>query len=456
MLSFHGYSLSEILAVARIHPFYCVTEYPPDRNAIEGATKQAASSPLPNLSTQPLLWKTRLYNVIERLVKDNNPDNTYRRSVYTSVTGGGSGSQALFFATDVLENRVHRANFGQFLRATGVVEDGDWVLSTHWAGDLYRSLDLTCEIMENAGASVLAAGSTMAPSKVVNLLQGFHVNVLAGDSSQIVSVVHYISTLPQSERGKIKLDKIIYTSESLTAAQRKHIYTILGRVKICSIVGSSEAGPFGVSNPDLTEVDPVADYADFVFDTRMNIFEILPLSCAETSEPERLPEGEKGVIAQTSLARLRNPLVRYITGDIGSLHPLHSKAQTRIPGDDWPYMRVLRLYGRDHRFSFDWDGGYFDFEVLSKVMQQDGFGVLQWQIILDRMESSPESLLEIRLLCRQDSGYREAAIDQFRDFFAVTGGNEHRFRVVFVQGLDGFELSETGRKVVKFVDRFNK
>lgn len=76
--------------------------------------------------------------MIERLVKDHSRDNTYRRSVYTSVTGGGSGSQTLFFATDVLENRVHRANFGRLLRNTGVIKDDDWVLSTHWGGHLYR------------------------------------------------------------------------------------------------------------------------------------------------------------------------------------------------------------------------------------------------------------------------------------------------------------------------------
>jgi phenylacetate-coenzyme A ligase PaaK-like adenylate-forming protein len=295
----------------------------------------------------------------------------------------------------------------------------------------------------------------MPVSKVVNLLQDFQVNVLAGDSSQVISIVQHISTLPSSERYKIKLNKIIYTSESLTAAQRKHVYTILGCVKICSMAGSSEAGPFGVSNPDLTEVGPAADCADFIFDTRMNIFEILPLSCTQMSGLAPLSEGEKGMIAQTSLARLRNPLVRYMTGDIGSLHPLSAKAHAHIPKDEWPYMRVLRLYGRDRRFSFDWDGAYFDFGVLGEVMQQDDLGILQWQVILDRTESSPESLLEIRLLCCQDPVYREAAIDQLRYFFDVTGGNEHRFRVVFVEGLDGFELSETGRKVVKFVNRFD-
>ncbi|KAF4458128.1 hypothetical protein F53441_63 [Fusarium austroafricanum] len=223
-------------------------------------------------------------------------------------------------------------NFGRFLRNTGVINYGDWALSTHWAGDLYRFLDLALEILENAGASVLAGGCAMAPKKVISLLQDFHVNVLTGDASQVVSIIHHIFTLPSTERDKIKLSKIVYTSEILTAAQKKHIYTVLGPIKICSILGSAEAGPYGVGNPDLTGGDSAADYEDYIFDARMTLFEILPLSCAEGGlSSECLPQGQKGMIAQTSLCRLRNPLVRYMTGDIGSLHPLPIKAQTHIP-----------------------------------------------------------------------------------------------------------------------------
>lgn len=43
-----------------------------------------------------------------------------------------------------------------------------------------RSLDLTLEIMENAGASVLAAGSYSKPAETVSLLKEFHANVLTG------------------------------------------------------------------------------------------------------------------------------------------------------------------------------------------------------------------------------------------------------------------------------------
>jgi hypothetical protein len=67
-----------------------------------------------------------------------SPANTYRKSCYTSMTGGGSGGVPLFFATDVHENRRHRAWFGQFLNATGVLNDTDWVLTSHFAGHFYR------------------------------------------------------------------------------------------------------------------------------------------------------------------------------------------------------------------------------------------------------------------------------------------------------------------------------
>ncbi|KAM0232071.1 hypothetical protein ACHAPO_008105 [Fusarium lateritium] len=73
------------------------------------------------------------------LVNDVSPENTYRRNVYTSVTGGGSTlSRPLFFATDALENRRHRAYFGEFLNKTGLIESGDWVVTIHCGGSLYR------------------------------------------------------------------------------------------------------------------------------------------------------------------------------------------------------------------------------------------------------------------------------------------------------------------------------
>ncbi|EFY84256.1 hypothetical protein MAC_09701 [Metarhizium acridum CQMa 102] len=459
-MALENYTLSDVLAVAKSHPFYDRdVQYPADSETIQKLREDSREQlTRASLKLQPLLRKKDL--------------------VYASITGGGFGSKPLFFATDVYENRRHRAQFGELLRATGVVKHGDWILTTHCAGELYRyscrllepsvrfadhqtrSLDLMLEILENAGASVLSAGNHMPPEEVIRLLIKYHINVLTGDSSQVAQIIHRISALPQESRALLRLDKIIYTSEVLTAAQRAHIKTVLGdNVKICSIMGSAEAGPWALSNPDLTGQEAHTSEADFIFDTRAMLLEVLsPSSQDGDSDPEPVPEGQQGIVVQTSLSRLRNPLVRYDTGDIGSLHPLPAEAQGLVPEEYWPFLRVLRFQGRDRRFSFDWDGEYLDFVDLTALLNDEECGVLQWQVILDKLEPSLESSLEIRLLrsppnlkllSEQDLGER------IRTFVHAYSANEHRFRLVFVADLDGFERSSTGRKVIKFIDRYN-
>lgn len=299
----------------------------------------------------------------------------------------------------------------------------------------------------------------MSPAGVTRLLVKYHINVLAGDSSQVVQIVHYLSTLPQEERRRVKLDKVIYTSEVLTAAQRAHVMAVLGAVKICSMLGSAEAGPWAVSSPDLDDKETVTSHADFVFDTRAMLVEILDASFSEAGcNPTPLPEGEHGIIVQTSLSRLRNPVVRYVTGDVGSLHALPERARAVVPEADWPHLRVLRLEGRDRRFSFDWDGEYIVFEDLTALMNREECGILQWQVVLDKMEPSLESSLEIRLLLSPRSELllsEDAVVEQIRTFVHAYPANDHRFRMTFVQDLGGFERSSTGRKVIKFVDRYS-
>lgn len=313
--------------------------------------------------------------------------------------------------------------------------------------------------MENAGATVLAAGNSMSPQNVIQLLEDFHVNVLTGDGSQVVTIIHHIATLQPAVKANIKLNKIIYTSEGLTPAQRSYIYAVLGPVKICSVLGSAEAGPYGASNPDLIPHDPVANHAEFVIDTRMNLIEILSQDMLDDGcIAEPLSEGESGIVVQTSLARLRNPLVRYITGDVGSLHPLPEKARALVSQEYWPHLRVLRLKGRDRRFSFEWHGEYIDFDGLHKLMSDPQLGILQWQVIIDRMEISQEVSLEVRLLHQQQTGDAsspDALMRALRAFFRVDASNGHRFSLVFVHAITDFKLSGTGQKVVNFINNLD-
>lgn len=324
-----------------------------------------------------------------------------------------------------------------------------------------RSLDLTLELLENAGASVLGAGDYMSPPEVIDLLIKYHVNVLSGDSGQVIRIVHHISTLSSEEQSRIKLTKIIYTSEMLTVAQKAHIKSVLGTVKICSLLGSAEAGVWAVSSPDITDASIDASHADLIFDTRTMLIEILDPSTSEDDciqNPNPLPEGERGIIVQTSLSRLRNPLVRYNTGDVGSVHALPRHAEVLIPESDRAYLRVLRLEGRDRRFSFDWDGEYLDFEDLTDLLNREECGILQWQVILDSLKPSLESSLEFRLLLSPRNELllpQGVVVEQIRKFVHAYESNEHRFTMTIVEDLTGFERSSTGRKVVKFVNRYN-
>ncbi|KAL4786816.1 hypothetical protein BJX76DRAFT_71627 [Aspergillus varians] len=452
-----------ILAVAQIHPFYNQdVEYPPDQEAIQQALRLVEKGGHEaSLEQFPLLTKKDLYDVIERLLRDTSGQNNYRHASYLSTTGGGSGGLPLMFATDAIENRRHRAEFGGFMKVCRVVEPGDMVLTTHTSGHLYRSLDLISELLENAGASVLCAGSRMPPAEVTEVLAHYNANVLTGDSSQIVQVVHHISTLPAERKKAIRLTKVIYTSDALTEAQEAHITSVLGHVRILSILGSAEAGPFAMSNPDLSGEPGPKGTRDFIFDTRAMDIEIHdPSVLQDDTRPCGKPvsDGEQGIIVQTSLQRLRNPLVRYITGDIGSLHPLPSTAHDKIPESELQHFRLLRLAGRDRRFSFKWFGEYFDFQKITTLMQSARSGVLQWQIILDRHDSSPQGTLEIRILCAVDDGRgmsRRELVEAVETFFCVFPENRHLFEITFLSDLEGFERSSTGNKVIKFVDRFS-
>ncbi|KAJ5087595.1 hypothetical protein N7456_011211 [Penicillium angulare] len=464
-MSTESYSLAEILAVAKTHPFYNPDiTYPVTADEIQEICKSVVEKEAnSNLQDQPLLEKKTLYKAIARLTHDVNPRNAYRHGCYMSITGGGSGGVPMLFAVDALENRRQRAQVGKFLSLTGVIEPQDWVLSTHLAGGFYRSLDLITELMENAGATVLSGGSYMPPAQVASSLANYHVNVLTGDSSQIIQVVHQISRMEQEDRDRICLNKIIYTSEPLTGPQRNFIKTILGDVKILSVLGSSEAGAWAISNPDLTgdQRGSPSGSNDFVFDTLHVLVEILPLSPPGDdylSGSTVLPYGEKGIIVQTSLQRLRNPLVRYITGDVGSLHPFPEAAYNKVPEADRKYLRVLRMQGRDKRFSFKWYACYFEFDSIETFMQSEDCGILQWQIILGKLETTPESTLEIRLL---RSSPREGIIsdDELSDrlgvFFSFFPENAHLSKITFLKDIQGFERSATAGKVIKFVDRWH-
>ncbi|KAB8207315.1 AMP-binding enzyme [Aspergillus parasiticus SU-1] len=460
------YPLSQILTVAKVHPFYSDTKWAPTRERLSDILADSNDHPEDiHFHSFPPTEKAKLYKHIARLTVDTSPQNGYRQSTYISTTGGGSGGAPMVFATDSLENRQQRAAVGSLIRACQIIEPGDWVLTMHVSGHFYRALDLSTELLESAGASVLCAGAEMEMEALVDALNQYRVNVVTGDAGQLVQLVRYLDTLPINQRASLQIRKMIYTSEPMTPAQRNFITSVLGGVTICSIIGSAEAGPWAVSNPLLTGYNPDSSFADFIFDTRAMLLEVLPLSYQGSEVKSNchdecivgVPDGEKGTLLQTSLQRLRNPLVRYVCGDVASLHPLPAEVRAKLPAEEAEHYRIVRIYGRDKRISFDWYGEYFEFETVQALMRQASWGILQWQVILWTKPDGLDKCLEVRLLRSTASDgallSEEDLIKEVKHFFMVFEFNESLFQLKFLTGLDGFVRSATGRKVPNFVDR---
>ncbi|PLB40433.1 uncharacterized protein BDW47DRAFT_123456 [Aspergillus candidus] len=312
--------------------------------------------------------------------------NTYRHGSYVSFTGGGSGKVPMVFAVDVRENRRQRAQMGQ------------WETPSYEAAIAFtehRTLDLITGIMENADATILSAGSVMSPAEVTKAMRDYHVNVLTGDGSRIAQVVCHIASLPRAERAHHPL--------------QDHLH-----------LGAAHSSDSAAT--------------DFLIDTRDIHIEILPPSAASTGNCScdgvlSLPDGEMGLIVQASLQRLHNPLVRYVTGDIGSLHTVPDHVATQIPASERKHLR--------------WDMMYFDVDKVEAIFEAPECGILQWQVILGGADDgSPVATLE-------------ELVDRLRGFWSVLPENEHLVRIVFVKGLAEFQTSATAGKVIRFVDRWH-
>ena len=338
-----------------------------------------------------------------------------------------------------------------------------------------RALDLTTEIIESAGGSVLCAGHTLTHSKAVDACQKFHINVLTGDASQILNLAQHIATLPESTRRTITITKIIYTCEMLSRARRRFLTSVFGPVAFYSIFASAETGPWAVANFNLTGEPEDDNAADFVYDQRAMRVEVLAMSAVaggvdsrqqhlshsgdddgdDEGELEFVPKGTAGQLVLTCLQRLQNPLVRYLSGDIGSVHELPTSAVEAIGAEKAGSLKVLRLYGRDQRFSFKWLGEYYDFAEWSKVMQTEGWDVLHWQIVLRDDELEGANVCELRLLRDWVEGRTVKCSELERDLaevFHLTALNEKLLKVVYVKSMADFVKSETSNKIIRFLD----
>ena len=282
-----------------------------------------------------------------------------------------------------------------------------------------------------------------------------------------MNFTNYVESLPSGIRSQLRIAKIMYTSESMSRQKQGYLRSVFGPVKLFSCLGAAETGPWAVSNLDWNSGmadDEANGSVDFVFDDRSMLVEVLSLAVdphvGSPRSQDWASKGAKGHLILTSLQRLRNPLVRYVSGDVGSVHPLPRELSTQFETEMVDHLQILRLYGRDKRFSFKWLGDYYEFQRLDMVINSPEWGVLQYQIIISNdvvVEGSDK--LELRMLRRAESEgiLSEAELKgRLHDAFYLTFHTEKFFRPVFLRELGGFQRSPTSGKIVRFIDQRGK
>lgn len=265
--------------------------------------------------------------------------------------------------------------------------------------------------------------------------------------------------LPEWSSSRDSQDGILYQPEPISTSQSNFLERIFGPVGIYSGLGSAETGFWGEHNPDMTgQNNNHPDSIDDIYDTRSMLVEILPtedpLATTDNKEEEANSDAV-GLITVTSLQRLRNPLVRYKCGDLVSIHPIPAAARSRIPPGEVDNYRVIRMYGRDPRFTFAWNGQSFQYTSLSQLTQKPGWNILQWQIII---RPSPEGeCLTVQLLRDSDADGGISDSEVATALKAVfLEPDSPLFCLIFLEDLEGFERSTTEQKVIRFVDLRNQ
>ncbi|KAF8529928.1 hypothetical protein BDD12DRAFT_663380, partial [Trichophaea hybrida] len=324
----------------------------------------------------PFLQKEHLLNSFSKLIQT---DPNFLRSAYLSPSGGTGnttgGMAQLYFVTDAAENRAHRARFASMLSQLGVITDEDIVVNLHGGGIMYRNQELTGYLTDLAGGTELSVGFSAPDTAVLEAVHRFRPNTLASTSSRMLQFAQHVSTLPENERVVIR--KIIYTSEPLLPSREKYLQSILGVETISSIYASAEFGPCFASPPARMGEKTTA-YREFIFDKNVVVVEVVAEDGTVIADSLAMGPsdgwGQVGEIVITSLCRFRNPLVRYQTGDIGSLQPFHG---TNESAKDYLW---LHLYGRSTAKSVTISGEYFDVKELENhVFNKPEYGVLDWQ-----------------------------------------------------------------------------
>lgn len=301
------------------------------------------------------------------------------------------------------------------------------------------SLELIGELVEHAGGTSIPIGLGFPKEYTAEVAIQLRPNVITGVASQILAFARYLLEHPEFN---ITFSKVLYTSEVLQIYQEDYLRKAFHCDTISSLMGSAEGGIWAAAPPSKT-LNKNKLYREFVFRQDMMVVQIVDNNLAP------VPEEQVGEIVLTSLMRLRNPLVRYRTGDVGSVHPY-----TNIKDPNTKYQ-CLRMYGRHPDRSFTVSGEYIDLVEVEGIMAQEKWGVLEWQIVVDSDHvGSKEETVEFRVVLKNAATGKDVLDGLQAALVEVSGGPAitANYIVKPVEYSD-LEKGTLASKIRKIVDR---
>lgn len=269
----------------------------------------------------PVLDREQYRTLAARVVNE-----TRKERFYIGATSGSSGSPRLVLSRSGLrrgEGGPNDVDLVKRLRQAGCFVSGD-VVANLFAVEQFSILHHgACRLLEALDVDIVPPGrleSGRLGESQLALLCDLQVNVLFGTPSSIIQVAR----AAQSSSRRVAFDRIVFTGEALGPTKRKWLKSIFGEyTRVFGLYGLSECGFIGISR-ESEENYLIRDTSYFVENTV-----------------------EHGIVVTSLDTRAPIPILRYRTGDVGTLDATEADyilgSVTRA-GTDFNYMGNLVSY----------------------------------------------------------------------------------------------------------------
>lgn len=283
------YSAEELVAFARANvPFY--------QQAYAGLPERATLAQLPVIE-QKSYWEAHARDARELL------SEPLTHGIVLNSGGSTGAPKFAYYNNEEWDSCV--ALEARAMEGTGLV-DGDRVANFFASGYLYFSFILALESLKATRANVLQLpiGYFAPLPDAARLLRAFRVNVIAGLPTHLLSLIDY---LEKNGFDDVRLERILFAGEPITADQRRYLQGRYPGVEIRSLgYASVDGGIIGYADASCG----VGEHR--VFDGAA-ILEILD----EETDLPITESGRAGRLVFTNLVRRLMPTLRYPTGDRG-------------------------------------------------------------------------------------------------------------------------------------------